>query len=285
MKNVKLKTKILITLNFILLIVLFILSLDIKKENKIISELAPKTATDAVRKIKIQSRTTEVLLEKIATQFFLINKTNNERYEVRQEKIHSLLLSLNTKNTMQVISKNNFTVLKDDIKLILQLDNEKIISEIVFGGLDTLGLNRFVKVANGSVYKANDIYASCVRAESSYWIDRQIFKSILTDTNIQSIVLKDKTIIRNTSNKKNFALMEKALSSFQVLDILSYPLAEVQKNIISPPETLNIKLGNTHTFSLKYSKLKNGDYLIFSSVQNAHYIASAYAVENVLKAF
>lgn len=276
-----LKTKILILITALLFILCIVFSFDRKQEKSIVSELLPQSLSQEIASIKIFYDSKEVQIKKLNGEFFLFNSVNDERYKVKDEKIKNVFTALATKNKMTAISKNSFAQLKDEIKFVMRDKNEKIISEIIFARPDVLGVHRFIKFANGTIYKALDIYTDTVQVAASYWIERQIFKNVLPNADIQSIALADKTLIRNDANGKNFIDFENSLRSFQVLDIFTQALEIAKNNCIDTTKRLRITFGNRKTIQLECTKLESGDYLIFSSLHGVHYLASSYAVEKL----
>lgn len=283
MKNLKLKTKILFCISAILLFVSIASSVDLKKQNQEFSELLLKDLCEKIFRINISFEKEQnkkiINLKKINGDFFLI-ADDNSAYKLKENVISNFFTALTTKNKILLVSKNKTTNLINPVDIILYSESEKIISQIRFGDLDVLGLNRYVQMGNVNIYKLPDIYSSLLNVENSTWIETQIFKKILEKKSVQSVYLNDKIIVRDSENKNAFTEFEKSLRSFHVLDIFNNNVNAVSNSdfFVSSEEKIKIVLGDSNSFEISFCQLLNGDYKIFSSIDNLNYIASNYAV-------
>lgn len=286
MKNLKPKTKILFCISLVLLFVSIASSINFKKSEQEFSELLLNDLTKNVVRINIsfekEQNKKNINLKKINGEFFLI-ANDKSAYKLKENIIANFFTALTTKNKILLVSKNKTTELKNFVDITLYSESEKIISQIRFGDLDVLGLNRYVQLGTVNIYKLPDIYSALLNAENSAWIETQIFKNLLRKNSVQSIYFNDKIIVKNSENKKAFTEFEKVLQSFHVLDVFDNKVSS-SNTFVSNEEKIKIILGDSNSFEIRFSHLLNKDYKIFNSNDMLTYIASNYAVDKIFYA-
>ena len=93
-------------------------------------------------------------------------------------------------------------------------------------------------------------------------------------------------VIKNNETSKKFENIETQLSSFYMLDIFpeSSTLLQQSTQVLNKMSII-LMTGTNETIHLDIYKLDTTDYIIFSSLHNAYYLASEYAIKKVLDAF
>lgn len=282
------KTKILLCIVCVLIACSIFLSVDWKHPKAETSELVLSAVISDVATVTIIFNRADVqktiALKKRDDSFFLYF-SDDETYKVPETVMKNFFTILSSKNKMTLVSKNNTTTLVNTVKIMLRSASETVISDITFGELDTLGLNRYIMFGGGHIYKAPDIYASLLQPENSRWIETQPFKAQLKNNSIQSVSINDKLFIKNERNAAAFTALEQALSSFHVLDVYivnAYPAANLKRE----KQTVSFVLGSGETVSLHFQKIEIGsDYTLYQNdKKQPPYIVSSYAVEQLLKA-
>lgn len=290
-KTIKIETKILLIITGILLIIS--LNLNTKPKNNVLSfSLLNEYDIDYISKIEITFTEDDnqlvYELVKIGEIFFLRKNNLNVVYEVKQNTIENFFSKLVAKNNLQLVSEKMKDIFfKNHISIKLFHENKTILSEILFGDIDVLGLNRYLKLSSERVYISPDRYADFLKPKANIWIDMQPFKEYLQNQTIQAYTLNDNAmVIKNNETSKKFENIETQLSSFYMLDIFpeSSTLLQQSTQVLNKMSIILIT-GANETIHLDIYKLDTTDYIIFSSLHNAYYLASEYAIKKVLDAF
>ncbi|MBQ7611688.1 MAG: hypothetical protein IJU92_01280 [Spirochaetaceae bacterium] len=290
-KTIKTETKILLIITGILLIIS--LNLNTKPKNNVLSfSLLNENDIDYISKIEITFTEDDnqlvYELVKIGEIFFLRKNNLNVVYEVKQNTIENFFSKLVVKNNLQLVSEKMKDIFfKNHISIKLFHENKTILSEILFGDIDVLGLNRYLKLSSERVYISPDRYADFLKPKANIWIDMQPFKEYLRNQTIQAYTLNDNAmVIKNNETSKKFENIETQLSSFYMLDIFpeSSTLLQQSTQVLNKMSII-LMTGTNETIHLDIYKLDTTDYIIFSSLHNAYYLASEYAIKKVLDAF
>ena len=290
-KTIKTETKILLIITGILLIIS--LNLNTKPKNNVLSfSLLNENDIDYISKIEITFTEDDnqlvYELVKIGEIFFLRKNNLNVVYEVKQNTIENFFSKLVAKNNLQLVSEKMKDIFfKNHISIKLFHENKTILSEILFGDIDVLGLNRYLKLSSERVYISPDRYADFLKPKANIWIDMQPFKEYLRNQTIQAYTLNDNAmVIKNNETSKKFENIETQLSSFYMLDIFpeSSTLLQQSTQVLNKMSII-LMTGTNETIHLDIYKLDTTDYIIFSSLHNAYYLASEYAIKKVLAAF
>lgn len=290
-KTIKTETKILLIITGILLIIS--LNLNTKPKNNVLSfSLLSENDIDYISKIEITFTEDDnqlvYELVKIGEIFFLRKNNLNVVYEVKQNTIENFFSKLIVKNNLQLVSEKMKDIFfKNHISIKLFHENKTILSEILFGDIDVLGLNRYLKLSSERVYISPDRYADFLKPKANIWIDMQPFKEYLRNQTIQAYTLNDNAmVIKNNETSKKFENIETQLSSFYMLDIFpeSSTLLQQSTQVLNKMSII-LTTGANETIHLDIYKLDTTDYIIFSSLHNAYYLASEYAIKKVLDAF
>lgn len=286
MKSIPLKTKILFLIVIILTGIAIMLSVPQSKKSDTASlikqperiaklELAQVTDGSIVKKI---------MLIKTDDKFFILNPVTNERFPANQQAVKNLLQSLRMQNKIELVSRTaNESLFRSGVLLKAYDSNENIISNINFGSIDILGLNRYVKFGTETVYLVNDIYSGVLKVSGAFFVDQQVCKEVLSNTNIQAVSCDGKKRYRTNNNQHEFTEIENALKFFSCLDILydyaDYPELQEENRI---DHSFEVMLGNKKSFELQFTELSNGDYAVYSSITHTHFIASQFSVNRLL---
>lgn len=290
-KTIKTETKILLIITGILLIIS--LNLNTKPKNNVLSfSLLNENDIDYISKIEITFTEDDnqlvYELVKIGEIFFLRKNNLNIVYEVKQNTIENFFSKLVAKNNLQLVSEKMKDIFfKNHISIKLFHENKTILSEILFGDIDVLGLNRYLKLSSERVYISPDRYTDFLKPKANIWIDMQPFKEYLRNQTIQAYTLNDNAmVIKDNETSKKFENIETQLSSFYMLDIFPESSTLLQQSTQVLNKMLIILMtGANETIHLDIYKLDTTDYIIFSSLHNAYYLASEYAIKKVLDAF
>lgn len=289
MKGLTHKTKVLLCVIFFLLVCSTIISIDWKKTNVITSELVLKEIIPDVSNVIINFNHTDlqqtINIKKIDESFFLYF-ADDKKYKVPETTIANFFSVLTTKNKMMLISRNAKTSLTNGTKVILRNASGTLLSDITFGEVDTLGINRYVMLGDGiTVYKAPDIYSTFLKTGYARWIETQPFKTMFKTDSIQSVTVDNIFTIKNERNARDFAKFEEALSALQVLDVFAANESAMEND--GAKYRVECVFGSGRKVSLVLSELANSsDYILRSETASEKYppyTVSAYAVERLIK--
>ncbi len=285
------KIKVLLIINFVLLIILMLSFIPKNKSEIFYTSLVKEHEIEDIYEIILTIPDNsfppvfnKIKLIKNKNNFFL--DTEAGKYMAEPKLIEDFFHALSLKNNFTFLSDNpkdfaNFGLDENSaIKMQLIAKDKTMIGEFIFGKKDTLGSGRFVRIdSRTKIFRMPDTLSAFLTLQRDYWLDLQIYKRLFVYDKIQSVEKKAKHIIRKSENDMAFEEFELFLKQFSCIDI--FP-AEHIESIES--ESFSIFLGNGEKIKIEISPMDSGDYILYDSKNKNSYVISAYTKKRIFEA-
>ncbi len=241
-----------------------------------------QTAVAEIR-ISIPQQSGEIktgIMKKQCSRFFL--QTEYGSYPVRQDLIERLFSVLSEKRPCTIMSKKvqdyaQYGLNEAASKITLTGTDRTIISELFFGKTDTMGLQRYVRTGSSiTVFAVDNTIAPFLSLAHTFWLDLQPYKALFDSSDLQSLEINSRQIVKNGKNAEDFAALQSCIQIFTCID--TAPQIEAE-----PAKTIGLFFGSGKKIELFYQPLKSGDYIISDTQSRYAYTASNYSFSRLLK--
>lgn len=294
MRHLKKSTLYLISLNLVLICLLFIAQCTNKKTsskhsrmlrlvpNAIISEteeiilkLPKSIASPLLNEFRIIKRGEAFLLKRDYSEFYIQPELIGRFFSVLNVEEHAIFITDNF-SEYQAYALDESSAF--NIRFIAL--NKDVLLDLYIGKLDETGQLRYVRRGNvaSSVFCVSNAIAPFLNTLPSFWLDMQVYKAKLNNNQINSIEMNETRVLRTLEKDADFVSLEKIISSLTAIDIFDNLPVENDAT-----KTFTITLERNERISISCTPLENGDFILFDSRGKNAYILSAYSKKRLME--